>query len=286
MKKRFLTAACIIMLSMIGFYSCRKDESGLNDNNGQQKVLVYLSDDPVDNFTKVIVDIQYVEVKIDSSHGHHNGHDWDDDDDHHGHDEFGHWDTLGITPGQYDLLRLRNGVDTLLASGFVAHGRITKIRFTLGDNNEVWTDSTTSQPLTICNNRHYIYAGLLTENIDTLQTGEAILRIDFNIHRSIHGWNGHYCLSPVLRPFCMRTTGSIEGKIYPFGITTLVTVFNNTDTAYAIPFWNGAFKVRGLDEGIYSVKYDPLSPYQDTVITDVHVYRGQETELPPVTLHQ
>ena len=290
--KNFLKTPALLMLFiilMVVFNACQKDTAGDNSNtSGKQEVMVYLNDDPSHDFTKVLVDIRYVEVKIDSSHGQHHDHngDHDWDDDHHGHDDFGYWDTLGISPGVYDLLQLRNGVDTLLATGLVGQGLITKIRFTLGNNNEVWTDSTHSEPLSICDNRPYVYASLLSNSIDTLPGGQAIIRIDFDIERSIKRRNGHYCLQPVLRPYCGSRTGEIEGKISPPGVITLIKLYNATDTAYAIPWWHGEFKVRGLSEGTYSVLYDPLSPYQDTTINNVQVYRGRETELPNITLHQ
>lgn len=287
--KKFLNASAMLglfILMAIVFNACQKDVATEN-TSGLQKVMVYLNDDPSLNFTKVLVDIRYVEVKIDSSHGSHHDHDADDDhdDDHHGHDDFGYWDTLAVAPGIYDLLQLRNGVDTLLATGFVGHGRITKLRFTLGDNNEVWTDSTTAEPLGICDNRHYIYAKLPTNSIDTLPGGQAIIRIDFNVERSIKKIAGHYCLLPVLKPYCHSRSGGIEGKIYPSDAVVLIKAYSSTDTAYAIPWHHGEFKIRGLNEGTYTVLYDALSPYQDTTISNVQVYRGRDTELPDVTLH-
>jgi hypothetical protein len=289
MKKimKITTVLFALITTMLVFNACQKDTSPGPNLEGKQQVQVYLNDDPSYNFTKVLVDIQYVEVKIDSSNGHHHGDDHDGDDDHHGHDGFGQWDTLGISPGVYDLLQLRNGVDTLLASGLVGQGRITKIRFTLGTNNSVWTDSVHSEPLSICDNRPYVYVKLLTNGIDTLPNGQSIIRIDFNVQKSIRRRNGHYCLQPELRSYCNSRTGGIEGKIIPRNIITLIKVYNATDIAYAIPFpWNGEFKIRGLNEGVYSVLYDPISPYRDTLISNVQVSRGRETELPDVTLHQ
>lgn len=288
--KKILKAVSLfsaLVLLVLSFNACQKDAAP-GSGNGSQPVLVYLNDDPSYDFTKVLIDIRYVEVKIDSSHGHHHDHDGDHDgdDDHHGHDEYGQWDTLGVTPGMYDLLRLRNGVDTLLASGLVGHGRITKLRFTLGNNNEVWPDSTHGEPLTICDNHHYVYVKLNSNSIDTLPGGQSVIRIDFDVERSVRRWNGHYCLQPYLRSFCNSRTGSVEGKVKPAAAMTLIKVYNATDTAYALPWWNGEFKVRGLNEGTYSVLYDGRTPYQDTTINNIQVQRGHETMLPQVPLHQ
>ena len=278
---------CGFVLSVMAFNACQKDVAASVNSTGKQSVKVFLNDDPSFDFTKVLVDIRYVEVKIDSSGGnHHHDDDDDGDDDHQHHDDFGYWDTLGVTPGVYDLLRLRNGVDTLLASGLVGQGRITKVRFTLGNNNAVWTDSIHSEPLSICNGRPYVYVKLLTNGIDTLPGGQSIIRIDFNVEKSIKRRNGHYCLQPELRSYCSSRSGEIEGKIIPHNVATLIKVYNATDTAYAIPFpWSGEFKIRGLNAGVYSVLFDPINPYQDTLITGVQVNRAQETRLPDITLH-
>lgn len=288
MKQRIsLLTSLAAVAAVLIFYSCKKDASD-SSTSGKQEVTVFLNDDPSHDFTKVLVDIQYVEIKVDTSHNGHHDHDndHDGDDDHHGHDQYGQWDTLGITPGIYDLLRLRNGVDTLLASGLVSQGRITKIRFTLGSNNAVWTDSTTSQPLTICDNRNYVYASLLTNSIDTLSNGQAIIRIDFDVERSIRRRNGQYCLQPYIHAYCRSRTGEIEGKVLPPGVITVIKAYNATDTAYAIPWFNGSYKIRGLNEGTYDILFDPLLPYLDTTITGVQVTRGHETHIPDVVLHQ
>ncbi len=293
--KKFMKAAallCGFFLLILAFNACQKDVSPDENLNGKQRVSVYMNDDPVQNFTKVLIDIQYVEVKIDSSHGYGHHHDDDDDhdgdDDHHGFDEFGQWDTLGITPGVYDLLRLRNGVDTLLATGLVGQGRITKLRLTLGTNNAVWTDSTHSEPLSICYNSPYVYLRLSSNSIDTLAGGQSVIHFDFNVQRSIRRlYNGHYCLQPYLRSFCWSRSGQIEGTVSPHNIPTLIAAYGATDTAYAIPFpWSGSYKIVGLDPGTYSVVFDPINPYQDTLITGVQVQQGQETHLPGITLHQ
>ncbi|WP_315817414.1 DUF4382 domain-containing protein [Paraflavitalea speifideaquila] len=91
---------------------------------GKQQVKLYLTDDPA-LFDKVLIDIKSVMVLIDTcdknkdDDDHHGNH--DDDDDH-----CVNWASLNITPGVYDLLTLRNGADTLLASGIIPEGRIKR----------------------------------------------------------------------------------------------------------------------------------------------------------------
>lgn len=291
MRKIPLFLAAFSLLVFI-FISCQKDVNINDQQSGKQNVLVYMNDDPHYDFTKVLVDIRYVEVKVDTSHNgngyghHHHDDDHDGDDDHHHHDHYGYWDTIAINPGVFDLLALRNGVDTLIANGFALHGQITKLRLTLGNSNTVWTDSTHSYPLSICDGRPYVYAKVRNENIDTLSGGQVAINLDFDVTKSIRRRNGNYCLQPVLKSYCGRNTGEIEGKVYPFEARPLIRVSNSTDTAYAIPFNNGKYKVRGLSTGTYDVYFDAQSPYQDTTITGVQVFRGRETELPSITLHQ
>ncbi|OQP56350.1 carboxypeptidase-like regulatory domain-containing protein [Niastella populi] len=56
--------------------------------------------------------------------------------------------------------------------------------------------------------------------------------------------------------------------------------------AYAFPWRDGRFKVRGLDSGIYSVFVNAGNGYQDTTINNVSVTVGKETDLGTITLHK
>ena len=294
----FFRLFCIVLISSVIITACNKENSNSSGSipPGQQKVMVSLNDDPLPNVTSVIVDIRYVEVKVDTGKTHHEDHYYDDDhegDDHHqegedGHhgDHFGKWDTLSITPGLYDLLKLKNGTDTLIASGFSHIGKITKIRITLGTNNSISTDSTPNSPLPICDGSPYVYANIRSNSIDSIGGGQYLIRIDFNVARSIEFEDGQYCLRPKLKSYCEKTSGSIEGRVLPREAHAKVMVFNNTDTAYAIPEDEGEFKVRGLSEGTYSVLYHATAPYQDTTLLNIQVQKGIETKLPVITLHQ
>lgn len=283
----FLSVVAVVVIS---FVSCQKNSSIKNENPAvNQKVSLYLNDDPSYNFSKVLVDIRYVEVKVDTGSvvNPHHENDEDRDDDHISHDSYGQWDTLSVNAGIYDLLRLRNGVDTLLASGYVWHGRLTKVRFTLGTNNAVWTDSTHSYPLFLCENRPYVYAKLGANTIDTLPGGQVQVHIDFDVTKSIKKENGAYCLKGELKAYSHNNTGKIEGRVFPKEARPLIKAFNSTDTAYATPFEDdGEYKITGLKDGVYSIYYDAVSPYKDTTITNVRVYRGSETKIPVFTLRR
>jgi hypothetical protein len=296
---------CLSLIVLAFFSACNKESSNgsVTVPEGMQKVTVSLNDDPLPNLASVIVDIRYVEVKVDTSGGHHDDRYYDDDhegdEDHHegendhhegddnGHhgDHFGKWDTLAIAPGKYDLLKLKNGADTLIANSFSHKGKITKIRITLGTDNSVSTDSTHSFPLPICSGSPYVYANIRSTSIDSLGGGQFAIHVDFNVARSIVFEDGQFCLRPRIKTYCHSHSGGIEGKVLPSEAKASVLIYNSTDTANALPEREGEFEVRGLTAGTYSVLFRATAPYKDTTLSNINVQDGQETKLPDITLH-
>jgi hypothetical protein len=61
------------------------------------------------------------------------------------------WTTMPIKAGLYDVLRFRNGLDTLFASANVPKGSVRLVRIELGTNNSVVKDSV-SYPLNVSPN--------------------------------------------------------------------------------------------------------------------------------------
>ena len=268
------------------FIACSKDKSDVSAvPAGQQRVSLYLSDDPA-LFDKVLIDIQSVKVLVDTSSADsldHRHHDRDCDD---GRDTSVIWQDLAIRPGVYDLLTLRNGADTLLAAGNIPQGKIKRIKITLGANNSLVKDSV-SYPLHLMRGDSVITLKLYGHEFDEYLTGQLQLWLDFNVGKSIiKVRNGEFYLKPFIRMFIMKATGAIEGKITPWDAYAVVSVYNATDTAYAIPFRDGKFKVRGLAPGSYTVFVNESNGYQDTTVTDVTVNAREETELPKIELHK
>jgi hypothetical protein len=290
----------VALLSILLFFSCSKDNSASNTTPaGKQSVAISLNDGPISGLTSVMVDLRYVEVKVDTGRTHHedsyynDDHEGDadhggggsgDDEGHHG-DRFGKWDTLTVNAGVYDLLQLMNGKDTLIANSFAHQGKITMIRITLGSNNSITDSNSHVFPLSICNGSPYIYVKVPSTSIDTLSGGQSMIHLDFDISRSIRFDDGQYCLKPVLKSWCHRTSGSIEGSVTPAAAHAAIMAFNDTDTAFALPWHEGEFKIRGLTPGTYSVLYHAFPPYQDTTLTNIVVQQGSETKLPVVNLH-
>lgn len=275
------------------FFSCGKESSDNTIPPGMNKLSVYLTDGPAD-YQHVYIDIQSVEVKLDTCSG--SGHD-DDHGNHSGcddhHDSLStsceYWQALAINPGVYDLLTLSNGVDTLLASGFLLNGHIERIKITLGTQNSVVVDSQT-HPLTLPGNLSSVYINLGREHLDSLSSNTLQVFLDFDLEHSIvHTGNGQYILRPVLHPFSAHATGEIEGLIRPQGSYQLIKAFSATDTGFARPtprHHEGEFKIRGLDAGTYSVFIQGRNGYQDTTINGVLVNRARDTDIGTITLHQ
>lgn len=284
MKRLFFLFTAIIAISSLILTACKKDS-----NSGTQKLSVYLTDGPV-AFDSVFIDIAAIEAKIDTStqhmhDDHHGDMDNDRDDSLRRSDEFGTWTTLNITPGVYNVLSLRNGIDALVASGSIT-GTVRKIRITLGTNNTVVKNGVT-YPLTLVNGTgKYLYVQLHDEHRDHHISSSVAVWIDFDLGRSIIEHNGSYYLLPVLRPFCDRNFAGLEGRVLPAAAKTVITVYNSTDTATAIPNPDGYFKVRGLKQGTYSVLYDGISPYKDTTISSVLVTNDKVLHLADVILKQ
>ncbi|MBZ5855622.1 DUF4382 domain-containing protein [Flavihumibacter profundi] len=283
----------IILLSITVFYACQKEASAGNNGivpAGKAQLSVYLTDGPYD-YENVMVDIKSIDVKVDTCH--HFGDKDDEMDGNHDRevkDSMGHcdvWTPLDIHPGIYDLLHLRNGLDTLLGSSFIPQGKIKQIKITLGSNNSIMADSIVA-PLKIRGNKDYFIINIRNEHLDSIAQNNFQLILDFNLAKSIRFDDGTYWLKPVVKPFCKRNTGEIEGKVRPDSAYGMITAFNSTDTAYALPDHEreGEFKIRGLKEGTYSVLIAGKNGYQDSTINDVKVYNRRETELGKIILHK
>lgn len=297
MKTRLYGLVAIAVLAALVLYSCSKEDSVKQEvPPGQQHVTLYLTDDPA-LFDKVLIDIRSVKVLVDTCAK--GNDDDDDDDDDHGHHGDGHhddddrddtcisWQTLAITPGVYDLLTLRNGTDTLLANGLIPKGKIKKIKIELGSNNSLVKDSVTYPLKLFPGIQSTIIVKVKGGDWDEYSPDRLRLWLDFDVTRSIiRVRDGMFYLKPVIVLFTVKATGSIEGRIEPREAYPVVSVYNDKDTAYAIPWWNGQFKVRGLREGSYKLFVNASNGYQDTTINEVQVQRGRETSLPTITLHK
>lgn len=255
-------------------YSCQKEANSSNTSNGPRSVRIYLTDHQTIVFDSVFIDLQKLEVKM--------------EDDTSGHDG---WVNLTINPGVYNILRLRNGIDTLFATGNLPNARLRKIRLTLGTRNTAMRNGQTF-PLSLHDDDRQIEAKLETENFEITPSGEILFWIDFDAGRSIEvdnsgsGNNNGYRLRSHLRIFTQSNTGRIEGKVLPIAASPVVMAINLTDTITAIPDNEGKFKIVGLSPATYRIFIDGHNGYNDTLISNVMVRPGEETDLPTIILRQ
>jgi hypothetical protein len=293
---KWLAAACGISVTLL-ILACNK-EMGLSNGNtgnqvpaGKEKISVVLMDGPV-QFDSVLIDIRQVAVEVDTAQNQGNPDNpifWDFNFFGFGRNRSNQsviWDTLSITPGIYDLLQLRNGVDTLLATGIVTPGKILKVRVTLGSDNTIYTDSVTSYPLVVFGPNPYFDINVRRDDVDSVNNSEFKLWLDFNLHRSIFFWNGEFLLSPQITVFNDQMMGRVEGFINPPGAAALVELYNRTDTVYAVPGWGGNYLVRGVNAGVYSIAVTGHHGYNDTTINNITVNDGETTRVPNINLHK
>ena len=278
------------LLFVIGvlFASCAKDAPVADSNS--QLLTIRMNDNPVSDLTNVWLDIAQVEVKVDTSsqEGTSDDHykdDSDDDDKDKKSDKFGKWVSIGFTPGLYDLLKFRNGMDTVLASGTLPKGRIHKVRVTLGNGSKVSKDhGATLLPLDICSNKPYVYIIIKNEHLDKLNSNHSKIQLDFDLASSIKVDNGNYCLKPVVHSYSEKQCGKIEGIVLPKEANPLPMAYNESDTAYAKPEDDGKYKITGLKPGVYNIRFNPSNGYSDSVLTQVMVYADNETKVGAITL--
>lgn len=303
-----LTLVAFFFLILLLMVSCKKEGSSESIAPGKNKLSVFITDNPV-NLQNVFIDIQSVEVKVDTcstvsnteiendddsgdDHGDHSGsgHDGDDDhgDDHGGNssndDSCEVWQTLSVTPGVYDLLQFRNGVDTLLAQGLIPKGKIKAIRLTLGTRNSVVIDSVT-YPLTLPQNKIVIKIDHAVE----VGNSNFQLNLDFDLGRSIiETGDHHFELNPCIKSFDENESGRIEGRVTPREAKAIVTAFGDKDTLIAIPDdEDGEFKIRGIKSTSVKLVIDATANgYRDTTIQNINIGAGREVKLGTVTLHK
>lgn len=304
----FIWAIALLMLAA----GCQKNVTQ-TATPSQQSVALYLTDAP-GVFDNVFIDIQSVKIKIDtcsnSQHDqnddngnggadNHGGNGGTDDhgnnsggtDDHGGnsnHDGTDNncevWQSLNITTGVYDLLALRNGIDTLLAHGDnIISGNIDEIEITLGNNNSVVIDGA-SHSLSLANNA--ISIKVSDDDFDEFSPDHSRLWLDFDVASSIIQQGDVFILQPVIRFFTLNETGEVKGRINPSNAVASVKIYNTTDTAFAIPDREGEFEVRGLKPGTYNILVDATGNYQDATINNVVVGSDGKKDVGIIQLHQ
>lgn len=288
MKKHIFTAAMVVVAASLLVTACNKSTSSEVNMKGKEQLSLYLTDGP-GFFDNVFIDIRSVKVLVDTSIDtrRHDNDDWDHrgDDDNRNESSFV-WENLGITPGVYDILKFRNGADTILANANITIGNIRLIKIELGTNNSVVKNSITYPLAVPPNDKGYVLLKLKGDECEENEPGKKRLWLDFDVSRSVVQDNNRFILKPVFHFFVVNNSASVAGRVEPKEAYPVITLFNQTDTAYALPNKEGYFKMRGLKAGSYSLFVNASNGYADTTINNISVKVTGETSVGSITLRK
>jgi hypothetical protein len=112
--------------------------------------------------------------------------------------------------------------------------------------------------------------------------------MDFDASRSIvKTGNNKYILKPVIRTTLEAIGGSIKGHVLPGSFPTAVYALQGTDTIAGTYTNNGAFILKGLSTGNYSLAFVPSNAsYQTQTKTGINVMVNNVTKIDTVRLMQ
>jgi hypothetical protein len=279
MKKSTLVSLISLILLIAGLNACQKEavnnQNGVTDVNKSHAVTIYLTDHQTPIFDSVFIDIRRLEVKLEDDTLPNGG-----------------WVNLVINPGVYNILRFRNGLDTLFATGTLPNAKIKKVKLVLGTQNSAMKNGQ-SFPLRVKDEDREVIANLESSNFEITPSGQVLFWIDFDAGNSIQtdnsgSGNGNgYRLKSHIKIFTRSHSGSIEGKVLPRAADAIVKAINGADTATAIPDDDdGEYKIVGLNAGTYKILIDGQNGYNDTLIQNVLVRNREDTHVPTITLHQ
>jgi hypothetical protein len=244
-----LVFATFIGLLVMQISSCKTN----NDDKKMAHLSVRMTDAPA-NYDAVMVDVQGVEVVVNSG-------------------------TVMLTPkaGIYNLLDFSNGLNTLIATGDLDAGTVSQIRLILGTNSTIKAGGVV-YPLSTPS---AMQTGLKLQINQAFEPGVSYeILLDFDASQSIvlQG-NGEYQLKPVIRTIDTAISGSIKGSISPIGGNVLVTATSNGITYSSVTNATGNFLISGLPAGTYSVTITPILPLLPITITGKTVTVGVSTDL-------
>lgn len=276
MKNMICPAFLLMLITVTIFYSCQKDSSvNIPAINQPHQATIYLTDHQTPVFDSVFIDLQRLEVKLEDDTLPNGG-----------------WVNLTIRPGVYNILRFRNGLDTLFASGTLPNAKLKKIKLVLGTQNSVMKNGQ-SFSLRVKSEDREVIANMENSLFDITATGQVLFWIDFDAGNSIQvdnsgqGNNNGYRLKSHIKIFSRSHSGQIEGRVLPRSADPIVKAVIGSDTATAIPDHDdGEFKIVGLRPGTYQLIIDGQNGYRDTSVSNIIVREREDTHLPTFILRQ
>jgi hypothetical protein len=261
MKTKILPSLAILMLTLF-LIACSKNES----STGKARLQIALTDDP-GNYDVVLIDVREILINYSG-------------------DTVKGWQSLdGVRPGTYDVLRLVNGKDTLLADAQINTGKLQQIRLVLGPNNFVKVDGKTYELKTPSAQQ----SGLkLRINQEVTEGLSYKLLMDFDASRSVvQTGNAKYILKPVIRTSLEAIGGSIKGAVVPGTFATNVYALQGADTVTGTTTVNGSYMLKGLPAGSYTLAFAPSNiTYQKQSKTGIGVTINRVTTVDTVRLVQ
>ncbi|TVR79009.1 MAG: DUF4382 domain-containing protein [Chitinophagaceae bacterium] len=192
--------------------------------------------------------------------------------------------SLAVNPGVYNLLDFTNGNDTIIATDFIPAGKLNQIRLILGEDSNTIVKNGVVHPLSTPSAQQ---SGLkVNVNHDLVEDMEYVFWIDFDASKSIvETGAGAFILKPVLRVFLDGVFGTLSGNVSPVLQPTAVSAITGSDTISTFIDPSGGFYIMGLDAGTYEVLITPPAPANDTIISNVDIVNGQNTDLGTVQLN-
>ncbi len=258
--RRILVASALILtiVSLPVLISCKKNGTG----DGNARLQVYLTDDPGD-YEAVYIDVKDVQINVTG-------------------DDVNGWQSLqGVNATVYDLLRLVNDEDTILADGQIPSGRLHQLRLVLGTENYVKLEGTAQ--LIKLETPSAEQSGLkLNIQYDVTDDRLYTILLDFDVAKSIvNTGNNKYILKPTIRAILNAVGGTIKGVVMPKDFQTTVYAVQGIDTvATTATGINGGYIIKGLPAGTYNVFYNPSdNNYRDSLRTGISVMFNTTTKI-------
>lgn len=182
-----------------------------------------------------------------------------------------------------NLLKLSNGIDTLIAKVKLNVSTLKEIRLYMGENNSVVTNGT-KHSLSIPSE----VEAIVELNIEQLIEDGGIYKIwiDFDASRSIvKRGNDRYQLVPIVRAFSEFSSGSVRGQIYPRTALPFIWACTVADTIGTIADSTGYFLIKNLPADTYNLKILPQNGMDEIIVEKIIVESGRTTDAGSIALH-
>jgi hypothetical protein len=245
----------LLALVLIVFASCK------NNNTNQTQLNVKLTD-AIGDYDAIVLNIK--EINVITSEGN---------------------STLDVGDKDFDILKFRNGRDTLIASETIASGRLQEVRLVLENTGNYLVKGGVRYDLTTPSGQS---SGVKLKVQEELVDGVAYtLLLDFDAAKSIvTTGNGRFLLKPVIRAIPDAVSGAITGMVTPIASYPLVYAINGLDTLGTVIDSTGKFYFNGVTEGNYKVEFKTESPYINKTVDNVSVVKGTVTNMGTVAIAQ